>query len=53
MRDLLPQNIDVTWGVLLAAPIFLIFFVAVVFFVYSKSRKRLYKKLEQMPLDDD
>lgn len=53
MRDLLPNSIDVTWGVLLAAPIFLVFFVCIVLFVYSKRRKDLYKKIENMPLEDE
>jgi cbb3-type cytochrome oxidase subunit 3 len=52
MRDLLPQSIDVTWGVLLAAPIFLVFFLSLVIFIYSKNRKKLYEEVEKLPLED-
>lgn len=53
MRDLLPSGIDVTWGVLLAAPLFLLFFIYLIFFVYSKKRKKIYNEVEQLPLKEE
>lgn len=53
MRDLLPESIDVTWGVLLAAPVFLAVFVGIVFLVYSRRRKAIYNEVELLPLQDD
>lgn len=53
MRDLLPQHIDVTWGVLVAGPVFLAIFVCTVLWVYSKKRKALYEEVEKLPLSED
>jgi hypothetical protein len=51
MRDLLPQHIDVTWGVLIAAPIFLVLFSITIIYVYSRRRKNTYKKIENLPFN--
>ncbi len=53
MRDLLPKGLEIGWEVLVSTPIFVLFFVGLVYWTYKRSRKEVYKQIERMPLDED
>ena len=53
MRGLLPNSVDVTWGILVAIPLFLLFFLGLLFWTYSKRRKAVYEEIEKLPLEED
>ena len=52
MKDILPV-VDVPLVVALITPLFFLFFLAVIFWVYRRSGKETYEKAGRLPLDDE
>ncbi|MBP9837670.1 MAG: hypothetical protein KBC84_03050 [Proteobacteria bacterium] len=52
MRDLLPQGLEVSWGILVSTPIFIMFFSCLFIWVFGNKRKETYSKIENLPLEN-
>lgn len=52
MRDILPV-IEVPTAILLLTPIFLVFFLGMVAWVYRKRSRPMYDRAGKLPLEDD
>ena len=53
MRDLLPPIDYVPLSALLSAPLMLLLFVTIVWWVYRRDRKKGYDETQLLPLDDE
>ena len=53
MRYLLPRFEEVPLWPLISAPLFLMLFLALVWWIYRKDRKKLYETAEKLPLEPD
>lgn len=53
MRGLLPGDFEPSLVTLLSAPIFLLLFVGIIWFVYRRDRKDIYKEYGEIPLKSD
>lgn len=51
MKHLIPE-VQVPWTVPITGLLFFLFFIGVVFYVFSASRKKKYQWIERLPLDD-
>jgi cbb3-type cytochrome oxidase subunit 3 len=52
MRDLIPSNLEPGMTVILTAPLFLLFFLGIIWMVYRKDKKKEYERLSKLPLSD-
>lgn len=53
MRYLLPRVEDVPFWPLISAPVFLMLFLFLLWWIYRKDRKHVYDITEKLPLEDD
>jgi cbb3-type cytochrome oxidase subunit 3 len=51
VKHLIPE-VDVPWTVPVTGLLFFLFFIGVIFYVFSSRKKNDYKAAEELPLDD-
>ena len=52
MRYVLPRIEDLPLWPKIAAPVFLLLFLALIYWTYKKKRKPIYEEIEKLPLKD-